>query len=157
MRLADEEKRKIIKLYESDFAKIDPDGRTAMLFRAIPAQLERDASCYRVSSVLSGSRNSLSLGIIAEVENPRTVLAAYKSDDPSIGLSRTKNLENFKLYVCDTGPFVIMLFADKDFTENIIYDKLLSDTFPVNLGYLYENAVAQALKASETICFIIRF
>ena len=41
MRLVDEEKRKIIKLYESDFAKIDPTGRTAMLSRAIPAQPEK--------------------------------------------------------------------------------------------------------------------
>ena len=87
------------------------------------------------------------------MENSKTVLVAYKSDDPSIGLSRTKDLENFKLYVCDTGLFVTMLFADKDFTENIIYDKLLSDTFPVNLGYLYENAVAQALKASGNNLF----
>ena len=39
------------------------------------------------------------------------------------------------------------MFKDRDFTENDIYQKLLSDKLSVNLGYLYENAVAQTLAA----------
>ena len=34
------------------------------------------------------------------------------------------------------------MFKDRDFTENEIYEKLLNDKLSVNLGYLYENAVA---------------
>ena len=153
MRLVDEEKRDILRLYESDFMKIDSTGKAAMLFKSIPSQLEKNASRYQVSSVLENQRNSTVLELISEMESSKTVLVSYKSDDPNAGLTRTKDLENFKLFVCDTGLFTTMLFMDKDFTENIIYEKLLSDKLSVNLGYLYENVVAQILKANGNSLF----
>lgn len=157
MRLVDEEKRDIIRLYESDFMKIDSTGKAAMLFKSIPSQLEKNASRYQVSSVLENQRNSTVLELISEMESSKTVLVSYKSDDPNVGLMRTKDLENFKLFVCDTGLFTTMLFMDKDFTENIIYEKLLSDKLSVNLGYLYENVVAQILKANGNSLFYYTF
>lgn len=157
MRLVDEEKRDILRLYESDFMKIDSTGKAAMLFKSIPSQLEKNASRYQVSSVLENQRNSTVLELISEMESSKTVLVSYKSDDPNVGLTRTKDLENFKLFVCDTGLFTTMLFMDKDFTENIIYEKLLSDKLSVNLGYLYENVVAQILKANGNSLFYYTF
>ncbi len=157
MRLVDEEKREILKLYESDFMKIDSTGKASLLFKSIPAQLEKNASRYQVSSVLSNQRNSTVLELISEMESSKTVLVAYKSNDPNAGLTRTKDLENFKLFVCDTGLFTTMLFADKDFTENVIYEKLLNDRLSVNLGYLYENVVAQILKANGNSLFYYTF
>lgn len=157
MRLVDEEKRDILRLYESDFMKIDSTGKAAMLFKSIPSQLEKNASRYQVSSVLENQRNSTVLELISEMESSKTVLVSYKSDDPNAGLTRTKDLENFKLFVCDAGLFTTMLFMDKDFTENIIYEKLLSDKLSVNLGYLYENVVAQILKANGNSLFYYTF
>lgn len=157
MRLVDEEKRDILRLYESDFMKIDSTGKAALLFKSIPSQLEKNASRYQVSSVLENQRNSTVLELISEMESSKTVLVSYKSDDPNAGLTRTKDLENFKLFVCDTGLFTTMLFMDKDFTENIIYEKLLSDKLSVNLGYLYENVVAQILKANGNSLFYYTF
>lgn len=157
LRLVDEEKRDILRLYESDFMKIDSTGKAAMLFKSIPSQLEKNASRYQVSSVLENQRNSTVLELISEMESSKTVLVSYKSDDPNVGLTRTKDLENFKLFVCDTGLFTTMLFMDKDFTENIIYEKLLSDKLSVNLGYLYENVVAQILKANGNSLFYYTF
>lgn len=157
MRLVDEEKRDILRLYESDFMKIDSTGKAAMLFKSIPSQLEKNASRYQVSSVLENQRNSTVLELISEMESSKTVLVSYKSDDPNAGLTRTKDLENFKLFVCDTGLFTTMLFKDKNFTENIIYEKLLSDKLSVNLGYLYENVVAQILKANGNSLFYYTF
>ena len=54
----------------------------------------------------------------------------------------------YKMFVGDTGLFVTLAFRDKEFTENIIYERLLSDKLATNLGYLYENIVAQMLTAS---------
>ena len=39
------------------------------------------------------------------------------------------------------------MFIDRPSAENEIYAKLLSDKLPANLGYLYENAVAQMITA----------
>ena len=46
------------------------------------------------------------------------------------------------MYVADTGLMITMAFWDKSVTENEIYQKLLTDKFPINLGYVYENLVA---------------
>lgn len=59
--------------------------------------------------------------------------------------------------MADTGLFVTMAFWDKDFTENVIYTKLLSDKLDANLGYVYENLVAQMLTASGNKLFYYTF
>ena len=46
-----------------------------------------------------------------------------------------------------------MAFKDKKYTENVIYNKLLSDKLEANLGYVYENAVAQMLIAKGNNLF----
>ena len=48
----------------------------------------------------------------------------------------------------DTGLFITLAFWDNDFSDNEIYGKLLSDKLSVDLGYVYENIVAQMLVAS---------
>ena len=57
-------------------------------------------------------------------------------------------VKSYKMYLADTGLFVTLAFWDKGFTENTIYQKLLSDKLPANLGYVFENVVAQMLRAS---------
>ncbi|MBR0080503.1 MAG: ATP-binding protein [Synergistaceae bacterium] len=148
LRKVDLIKRDILKLYEDDFKKFDSTGRASMLFDAIPAQLNKNASRYQVSSILENMRAKDILSLIAEMIDSRTVLAAYHTNDPNVGLSANKDLTKFKLFVCDTGLFTTLMFKDRDFTENDVYEKLLSDKLPANLGYLYENAVAQILVAN---------
>ena len=147
-RLVDEVKRDILNLYESDFAKIDQTGRLAMLFDAIPAQLNKNASRFQAGTVLDGEKSDKILELIAELKDSKTVLVSYNVNDPNAGLSNTRDLSRFKMFLCDTGLFVTLMFKDKDFTENELYEKLLSDKLGVNLGYLYENVVAQCLAAN---------
>ena len=56
-----------------------------------------------------------------------------------------KDAGRYKLFTSDVGLFITLAFKDKKYTENIIYNKLLSDKLDANLGYVYENAVAQML------------
>ena len=144
-RRVDAVKRDILNLYEEDFRKIDPSGRISMLFDAIPAQLNNNASRYQVSSILENSRAGDILELIARMSDSKTVLVSYHANDPGAGMSAVKDLAKFKLFLCDTGLFTTLMFKDRDFTDNIIYEKLLSDKLPANLGYLYENVVAQML------------
>ena len=147
-RKVDEIKRDILQLYEDDFKKIDATGRISLLFDAIPAQLNTNASRYQVSSVLEGERAETVLELIADMADSKTVQVAYHANDPNVGMANAKDLRRFKLFLADTGLFTTLIFKDKDFTENVIYEKLLSDKLGVNLGYLYENMVAQMLVAS---------
>lgn len=156
-RKIDEVKRDILKLYEDDFKKIDTSGRISMLFDAIPAQLNTNASRYQVSSVLNGERAETVLGLIADMADSKTVQIAYHANDPNVGLANAKDLRRFKLFLADTGLLTTLIFKDKDFTENIIYEKLLSDKLGVNLGYVYENVVAQILTANGYALYYYTF
>ena len=156
-RKVDQIKRDILNLYEDDFKKIDPTGKLSSLFYAIPAQLNKNASRYQVSSVLNGERAENILESIAELKDSKTVLVSYHANDPNAGMSNNKDLGKFKLFLSDTGLFTTLMFKDRDFTENIIYEKLLNDKLSANLGYLYENAVAQILTANGDALFYHTF
>lgn len=156
-RKVDEVKRDIIQLYLDDFKKIDATGKMSLLFDAIPAQLNTNASRYQVSSVLEGERADQILELIADMADSKTIQIAYHANDPNVGLANAKDLRRFKLFMADTGLFVTMIFKDKEFTENIIYEKLLSDKLSVNLGYVYENAVAQILAANGHALYYYTF
>jgi hypothetical protein len=86
-----------------------------------------------------------------------TVNLSYHANDPSAGLSLHENIERYKMFLCDTGLFTTLAFMDKDFTENVIYEKLLSDKLDTDLGYLYENMVAQMLYATGNKLFYYTF
>ncbi len=77
-----------------------------------------------------------------------TTNIAYHANDPNAGLALTRDPQRFKLYASDTGLFITLAFKDKDFTENTIYEKLLGDKLSVNLGYVYENMIAQMLRTA---------
>ena len=156
-RKVDQIKRDILNLYEDDFKKIDPTGKLSSLFDAIPAQLNKNASRYQVSSVLNGERAENILESIAELKDSKTVLVSYHANDPNAGMSNNKDLGKFKLFLSDTGLFTTLMFKDRDFTENIIYEELLNDKLSANLGYLYENAVAQILTANGNALFYHTF
>lgn len=147
-REVDDVKRDILTLYEDDFHKIDPTGKISMLFDSIPAQLMGNASRYQVSSVIAGSRAGDILEQISELKDSKTVLVAYHANDPGPGMAHNKDLARFKLFTADTGLFVTLAFKDRQFTENDIYSRLLSGKLQTNLGYVYENIVAQTLAAN---------
>lgn len=156
-RKVDAVKRDILSLYEDDFMKIDSTGKLSLLFDSIPAQLNKNASRYQVSSVLEGDRADTVLELITELKASRTVLVSYHANDPNAGMSNSKNLSRFKMFLSDTGLFTTLMFKDRDFTENEIYEKLLNDKLSANLGYLYENIVAQMLASNGNELFYYTF
>lgn len=158
LEAVDKVKRSIIQLYEDDFKKIDPSGRVSMLFDAIPAELNKNASRYQVSSVIGdGTSDPVIQQLISELKESMTVNIAYHANDPGAGMSLNKDIGRYKIFVADTGLFVTLAFKDKEFTENVIYQKLLSDKLGTNLGYLYENIVAQMLTAAGNELFYYTF
>ena len=72
-------------------------------------------------------------------------------------MATNKDLSKFKIFLCDTGLFTTLMFKDKDFTDNIIYEKLLNDKLGTNLGYLYENVTAQLLASNGNELFYYTF
>ena len=142
-------KRQIISLYEDDFKKIDASGRISALYHSIPAQLSKDARKYRIKTAIGKKSNTQTEELVYDLIDSKTVLPCYNSTDPRVSLSDTKDFDSYKLYLSDTGLFVTLMFIDRPVTENDIYAKLLSDKLPANLGFLYENLVAQMIASSD--------
>ena len=141
-------KRQIIALYEEDFKKIDASGRISAMYHSIPAQLAKDSRKYRITTAIGKRGNTKADELLYELIDSKTILPCYNSTDPRVSLTDTKDFNSYKLYLSDTGLFVTLMFADRPVTENEVYAKLLSDKLPANLGYLYENLVAQMIAAS---------
>ena len=150
-------KRRIIKLYSDDFLKIDSTGKLSKLFMAIPAQLSKKATRFYTNSVVGELEDGTEAEMLINLEDSKAVLVSYHTDDPNIGMSFTQDICKYKLFIADTGLFVTMVFWDKDFSENIIYQKLLADKLEANLGYIYENLVAQMLKSAGNKLFYYTF
>lgn len=153
----DQVKRSILDLYADDFRKIDPTGKATLLFKGIPAELSKNTSRYQVSSQIPNGRQERITELVSEMAESMTVNIAWHANDPGAGMFLNRDFERFKMFICDTGLFITQAFADKSFTENVIYEKLLSDKLDANLGYVYENIVAQMLKANGNELFYYTF
>ncbi len=141
-------KRQIINLYEDDFRKLDVSGRMSSMYKSIPAQLAKGTKKYRITTAISKRNNTKADEFLYNLIDSKTVLPCFNIMNPGVSLNETKDFDSYKLYLADTGLFVTQMFMDRPETENIIYSKLLSDKLPANLGYLYENLVAQMIASS---------
>ena len=147
LQVVDEVKREIVDLYEEDFTKIDGTGLAGDIYDAIPASLSGNASRYVLSNAREGTRLEQVRELIPDILSSYTVNIAYHANNPGVGMSLEKDAGRYKLFTSDVGLFITLAFKDKKYTENIIYNKLLSDKLEANLGYIYENVVAQMLVA----------
>ena len=118
------------------------------LYHAISAQLAKDVRKYRITTAIGKRNNTKAEELLYDLIDSKTVLPCCNSTNPRVRLTDTKDFDSYKLYLSDTGLFVTLMFIDRSVTENDIYAKLLSDKLPANLGYLYENLVAQMIAAS---------
>lgn len=153
LQAVDEVKREIVDLYEEDFTKIDGTGLAGDIYDAIPANLSSNASRYVLSNAREGTRAEQVRELIPDMLSSFTVNIAYHANNPGVGMSLTKDSGRYKLFLSDVGLFVTLAFKDKNYTDNVIYNKLLSDKLDANLGYVYENVVAQMLTAKGNNLF----
>lgn len=151
--MVDLAKRGIIQIYLDDFQKLDPTGRLETLFKEIPSQLSQNSNRFKPFSILGDTDDDKLIELMKNLEDSKTALFSYHSNDPNVGMSLTKDISKYKIFCADTGLFVTLAFWDKDITENVIYQKLLNDKLSTNLGYIYENIIAQMLAAAGNKLF----
>ena len=144
----DEVKRGIIDLYKDDFLKIDETGLIGSMYDSVPTQLATDKRSYVISAATGKKKTAKDLERLYDLLDSKTVLPCYNVMNPGIALSQTRDNNTFKLYLSDTGLFTTMIFNSSGETDENIYAKLLSNSLSADLGYLYENAVAQVINSA---------
>ena len=145
----DEVKREIITLYKDDFFKIDATGLIGRMYDSVPTQLATDKRSYVISTATGKKKIDRDLERLHDLLDSKTVLPCYNVHNPSVALPQTRDDDTFKLYLADTGLFTTMIFKSSGKTDENVYAKLLSDSLPADLGYLYENVVAQIIAGSN--------
>lgn len=144
----DKVKRRIIDLYSDDLKKIDSSGRLGNIYLSIPSQLALKRKRFSIKEATQKQKTSKDEERFFDLVDSKIVLPCYNVTQPDIALELTKDFDYFKLYFSDIGLFTTMLFVSGKGIEDNIYSKLLSDKLESDLGYLYENVVAQMIVAS---------
>ncbi len=145
----DKVKREIIDLYINDFKKIDSSGLIGKMYESIPSQLATNKKRYMISRATGKRKTRKDLERMSDLLDSKTVIPCYNTFNPGITLAQSRDDDTFKLYLSDIGLFTTMIFKASPRTDESIYSKLLGDKLPADLGYLYENVVAQMIAASN--------
>lgn len=152
-------KRNILALYEEDLKKADEENgiHSSVIFKTIPQQLTNNNSLFRFSKLGKNARyinyvNSMKMinesmigNYCRNVSNPELTLELFAED------------EKFKLFLGDTGLLITQILTSSEHTDNDLYRKIISGKFGTNLGMVFENIVAQMLRASGHILFFHQF
>ncbi len=150
-------KRNILEIYADDFRKIDSSGHLSKIFYALPAQLSRNTTRFKIGSVIKNATSARLNEPLMDLADSMVVNFAYRTNDPHVDFPLHADYNHFKMYLNDTGLFVTLAYMNRDYTENDIYTRLLSDKMGTDLGYVYENVIAQMLRTAGNELFYYTF
>lgn len=144
----DRVKQGILSLYEDDLRKHDDEERekASLVFKTIPKQLSDHEMHFTFSEINTNARY---VNYVESVEFVAESMMGNRCANvtmPDVLLELYSDRSNFKLYMGDTGLLVSQLIREGEETEDI-YRALIYDKLSSNLGMIFENIVAQMLKA----------
>ena len=144
----DRVKQGILSLYEDNLRKYDDEERekASLVFKTIPKQLSDHEMHFTFSEINTNARY---VNYVESVEFVAESMMGNRCANvtmPDVLLELYSDKSNFKLYMGDTGLLVSQLIREGEETEDI-YRALIYDKLSSNLGMIFENIVAQMLKA----------
>ena len=135
--------KNIIEMYEYDIAKYD-QGKKLHLIEVldnIPAELNSKNKRFVLKNLNEKARFSKYENSFEWLKNAGVALPVYVAEEPSIPLNLSKKVNLFKLFMNDVGLLASM------YETGGIQLKILNNEISVNNGAVFENAVAQELRA----------
>lgn len=142
-------KQGILSLYEDDLKKYDDEEKekASLVFRTIPKQLSDHNMHFTFSEINSNARYINYVESVEFVAESMIGNLCANVTMPDVLMELYADRSNFKLYMGDTGLLVSQMIREGDETEGI-YRALIYDKLNSNLGMVFENVVAQLLRAS---------
>lgn len=143
-------KRGILDLYEEDLSKYDDENheRASIIYKTIPEQLENKNSHFKFSIVDKNARYKNYVDAVSFIAESMIGNECINVTNPEVSLELYADRSNFKLYLGDTGLLITQIMRSNDETEEDIYKALIFDHLGINQGMIFENMVAQMLRAS---------
>ena len=146
----DFEKRIIIDLYRADILKYGGRSKHKILgaFNAIPGALSRHEWQFSPGAVKQGAGMREFDAAFEWLKGSMMVNVAYDATNPNVGLELSSDHHSLKCFLGDTGLFISMAFGENELIRGDVQQRLLTGRLSVNAGMIYENLVAQMLRAS---------
>ena len=137
--------RGILDAYRADITRYVSDEirsrQTKTIFDAVPAQLNKENRRFVIRGVTDGGRFSKKIESDFDwLADAGIVIPVFRSTEPVFPLGFSREVNQFKLYLSDVG----LLFSTFPAVD---VERLLEMSEKMNLGSVYENAVAQELRA----------
>ena len=133
--------RDIIKLYKLDFIRYEDENKRLELtavYDQVPSQLMKQNRRFNFSDIKKGLRFERLEDSFLWLSAVGVVVPVYNATEPRVALSQNAKNSLLKLYSSDVGLLTCQY-------GNAIRVKILTGDQSVNLGGVYENAVAQEL------------
>lgn len=131
-------------LYKLDFTQYESDDKKLMISSAyglIPSELLKQNRRFIVTDLKNGLHFDRVESTFLWLYNAGVAIPAFISTEPRIPLKLNEKRSLFKLYLSDVG----MLTSEYGMSTKRM---LINNDSSLNAGGIYENAVAQQLKAS---------
>lgn len=132
----------ITGLYKKDIAKYDPSEKLYLedIFNLIPSELNSKNKRFVLKNLNENFKFSRYENSFIWLREAGVALPTYCAQEPVVPLLLSKATNLFKLFSSDVGLLASM-YADG------IQMKILSKEKNINFGSIYENAIAQELRA----------
>lgn len=147
----DEVKRDIITLYHNDLKKLDATYKlsTSLIFDAVPSELSSHSRLFKATALGKNARVSRAYSSFEAIKDSMIVNIANNCSDPNIAFNLSKDIASQKIFMGDTGLLVTQIFMNSKLSiQESIYKQLIVDKISINLGMVFENAIAQTLRAN---------
>ena len=133
----------IVTQYKKDFTRYESEDRKPYLtqiYDLIPAELNSCSKRFNYSDIKKGFRYERSAENFVWLSQAGVALPVFNITEPSIPLLLNEKSSLFKLFLSDIGMLTTMYGRATKI-------QVLSNNSNINNGALYENVVAQELKA----------
>lgn len=132
----------IVQLYKKDIAKYDPDEKLYLedIFNLIPSELNSKNKRFILKKLNENFKFSRYENSFIWLKEAGVALPVFCVQEPQVPLLLSKSTNLFKLFLADVGLLASM-YADG------LQIKILNKEKDINFGSIYENVVAQELRA----------
>lgn len=133
----------IVVQYKKDFTRYEGDDKKPYLtqiYDLIPAELNQPNKRFNFSDLKKGLRYERSEENFIWLAEAGVALPVYNTSEPAVPLLLNEKRSLFKLFLSDIGMLTTLYGRATKM-------QLLSENQDINFGALYENVVAQELKA----------
>ena len=147
----DDVKQDILNLYYKDIKKYDNknDGKTSSTFNMLASSLSNHNSIFKLSKVNKNARYREYRNSFNFLEESMMVNICYNITSPEVIMELYCEKDKFKMYMGDTGLLISLILNSEPNNANNLYASLISGDLSINEGIIFENMVAQMLRANK--------